>query len=200
MKNINRWWNDGIPLCVFVCSGAVWWERTPLGLGFSRNISRKRWDFSWDLIWEKEPGSWQKAFQAEMMAPGESWKFRISGMIKTGGPERRPMWLERNEQESETMEGQRGKGRVKNIGCRYRSFQYLLLWDSLRFISEWSEVTQSCLTLCDPMDCSLPGFSIHGILQARVLEWVTISFFKIYRQAAKIVQRGLISSELLILV
>ena len=34
-----------------------------------------------------------------------------------------------------------------------------------------SEVTQSCLTLSDPMDCSLPGSSIHGILQARVLEW-----------------------------
>ena len=29
-----------------------------------------------------------------------------------------------------------------------------------------------CLTLCDPMDCSLPGFSVHGILQARILEWV----------------------------
>ena len=35
-----------------------------------------------------------------------------------------------------------------------------------------SEVTQSCLTLSDPMDCSLPGSSIHGICQARVLEWV----------------------------
>ena len=34
---------------------------------------------------------------------------------------------------------------------------------------------QSCLTLCDPMDCSLPGSSVHGILQARILEWVTIS-------------------------
>ena len=39
-----------------------------------------------------------------------------------------------------------------------------------------SEVVQSCPTLCDPVDCSLPGFSIHGILQARILEWVTISF------------------------
>ena len=39
-----------------------------------------------------------------------------------------------------------------------------------------SEVTQSCPTLCDPMDCSLPGSSVHGIFQARVLEWVTISF------------------------
>ena len=35
-----------------------------------------------------------------------------------------------------------------------------------------SEVAQSCPTLCDPMDCSLPGFSVHGIFQARILEWV----------------------------
>ena len=41
-----------------------------------------------------------------------------------------------------------------------------------------SEVAQSCPTLCDPMDCSLPGFSIHGIFQARVLEWGGISFFR----------------------
>ena len=33
-------------------------------------------------------------------------------------------------------------------------------------------VTQSCLTLCDPIDCSLPGFSVHGILQAGILKWV----------------------------
>ena len=37
-------------------------------------------------------------------------------------------------------------------------------------------VTQSCLTLCDPMDCSLPGSSVHGILQARILEWTAIPF------------------------
>ena len=37
-------------------------------------------------------------------------------------------------------------------------------------------VAQSCLTLCDPMDCSLPGSSAHGIFQARILEWVAISF------------------------
>ena len=35
---------------------------------------------------------------------------------------------------------------------------------------------QSCLTLCDPMDCSPPGFSVPGILQERTLEWVAISF------------------------
>ena len=39
-----------------------------------------------------------------------------------------------------------------------------------------SEVTQSCPTLCDPMDCCLPGSSVHGIFQARVLEWVAIAF------------------------
>ena len=41
---------------------------------------------------------------------------------------------------------------------------------------KWSEVAQSCPTLWDPMDCSLPGFSVHGIFQARILEWVAISF------------------------
>ena len=39
-----------------------------------------------------------------------------------------------------------------------------------------SEVTQLCLTLSNPMDCSLPGSSIHGIFQARVLEWGAIAF------------------------
>ena len=39
-------------------------------------------------------------------------------------------------------------------------------------------VTQLCLTLCDPMDCSPPGSCVHGILQARILEWVAISFFR----------------------
>ena len=41
-----------------------------------------------------------------------------------------------------------------------------------------SEVAQLCLTLCDPMDCSLPDSSVHGILQARILQWVAIPFFQ----------------------
>ena len=41
-----------------------------------------------------------------------------------------------------------------------------------------SEVSQSCPTLCDPMDCSLPGSSIHGIFQTTVLEWVALSFVR----------------------
>ena len=47
---------------------------------------------------------------------------------------------------------------------------------SIGFYESESEVTQSCLTLFDPMDCSLPGFSVHGIFQVRILEWVTVSF------------------------
>ena len=47
-----------------------------------------------------------------------------------------------------------------------------------------SEVAQSCPTLSDPMDCSLPGSSVHGIFQARVLEWGAIAFslLDIYKQ------------------
>jgi len=41
-----------------------------------------------------------------------------------------------------------------------------------------SEVAQSCLTLSDSMDCSLPGSSVHEIFQARVVEWVAIAFSK----------------------
>ena len=49
---------------------------------------------------------------------------------------------------------------------------------------QFSSVAQSCPTLSDPMDCSLPGSSIHGIFQARVLEWVAIAFSKVCRVLA----------------
>ena len=53
------------------------------------------------------------------------------------------------------------------VGCHF-------LLQCMKVKSE-SEVAQSCLTLIDPMDCSLPGSSIHGILQARALEWGAIA-------------------------
>ena len=51
-------------------------------------------------------------------------------------------------------------------------------WSGLPFPSPMheSEVSQACPTLSDPMDCSLPGSSVHGIFQARVLEWGAITF------------------------
>ena len=63
-------------------------------------------------------------------------------------------------------------GKNTGVGCHF-------LLQCMKGKSE-SEVTQSCLTLSDPMDCSLPGSSIHGIFQARVLEWGAIAFSYIY--------------------
>ena len=60
----------------------------------------------------------------------------------------------------------------KNTGVGYH---FLL---QCRKVKRESEVAQSCLTLHDPMDCCLPGSSVHGIFQARVLEWVAIAFSK----------------------
>ena len=61
-------------------------------------------------------------------------------------------------------------GKNTGVGCHF-------LLQCMKVKSE-SEVTRSCLTLSDPMDCSLPGSSIHGIFQARVLEWGAIAFSK----------------------
>ena len=58
-------------------------------------------------------------------------------------------------------------GKNTGVGCHF-------LLQCMKVKSE-SEVAQSCLTLRDPMDCSLPGSSIHGIFQARVLEWGAIA-------------------------
>ena len=59
-------------------------------------------------------------------------------------------------------------GKNTGVGCHFL-LQYMK-------VKSESEVAQSCLTLSDPMDCSLPGSSIHGIFQARVLEWGAIAF------------------------
>ena len=49
-------------------------------------------------------------------------------------------------------------------------------------------ITQLCLSLCDPMDCSLSGSSVHGILQARTLEWVAVSFSRASSQPMNLTQ------------
>ena len=59
-------------------------------------------------------------------------------------------------------------GKNTGVGCHF-------LLQCMKVKSE-SEVTQSCPTLSDPMDCNLPGSSIHGICQARVLEWGATAF------------------------
>ena len=60
-------------------------------------------------------------------------------------------------------------GKNTGVGCHF-------FFQCMKVKSE-SEVAQLCPTLRDPMDCSLPGSSVHGIFQARVLEWRSIAFY-----------------------
>ena len=62
-------------------------------------------------------------------------------------------------------------GKNTGVGCHF-------LLHCMKVKSE-SEVAQLCPTLSDPMDCSLPGCSVHGIFQARVLEWGAIAFSEV---------------------
>ena len=71
------------------------------------------------------------------------------------------------------------QGKNTGVGCPW-------LLQCMKVKNE-SEVTQSCLTLHDHMDCSLPGSSVHGIFQARVLEWVAIAFSSIWDEKANII-------------
>ena len=65
-----------------------------------------------------------------------------------------------------------GKEYIKGIYCHSAYLTYMQDSESE------SEVAQSCSTLCDPVDCCPLGSSIHGFLQARILEWVVNSFFR----------------------
>ena len=66
-----------------------------------------------------------------------------------------------------------GEKVVFNSWCLENGHLHVKEWN---WVLTWkSKVTQLCPTLCDPMDCSLPDSSVHGIFQARILEWVAIS-------------------------
>src|SRR5574341_1100344 len=67
-------------------------------------------------------------------------------------------------------------GKNTGVGCHFL----------LQCMKSESEVAQSCPTPSDPMDCSLPGSSVHGIFQARVLEWGAIAFSEKYQHKDQI--------------
>ena len=73
-------------------------------------------------------------------------------------------------------------GKNTGVGCHF-------LLQCIKVKSQ-SEVAQSCPTLSNPMDCSLPGSSIHGIFQARVLEWGAIAFSDIEAQCSVILYQS----------
>ena len=66
---------------------------------------------------------------------------------------------------------------IANGDCSHEIKRCLLLGRKVMTnLVQFSSVAQSCPTLCDPMDCSLSGSSVHGSFQAKVLEWTAISF------------------------
>ena len=72
-----------------------------------------------------------------------------------------------------------GRGTVDNVAVDSPKENAVLFRnESVASYSVCAKLLQSCLTLCDAMDCSLPGSSVHGILQARILEWAARRFFK----------------------
>ena len=76
-------------------------------------------------------------------------------------------------------DGRDSLGKNTGVGCHFL----------LQCMKVKSEVTQSCSTLCDPIDCSPPDSSVHGIFQARVLEWGAIAFsINLIAAAAKSLQ------------
>ena len=77
------------------------------------------------------------------------------------------VWLHRRQPTRFPRPGD-SPGKNIGVGCHFL-LQYME-------VKSESEVAQSCLTLSDPMDCSPPGSSVHGIFQARVLEWGAIAF------------------------
>ena len=78
-------------------------------------------------------------------------------------------------------------GKNTGVGCHF-------LLQCMKVKSE-SEVHQLCLMFRDPMDCSLPGFSVHEIFQARVLEWIAISFSNSIRRCDKYYRKNKIGKQ-----
>ena len=96
-------------------------------------------------------------------------RFRESRTTIARNSERRKVrWL-LNGYRVDILQGEKSSGVWLQ---KMQTYLILLKWT----LESESEVAQSCPTLCDPMDCSLPGSSVHGIFQARVLECVAISF------------------------
>ena len=142
---------------VWVNSGRSWWWTGKPGVLF-HGVAKSWTQLShWtELNWtEKEefmtPGLWG---WSAPVSQGQSYDKDMNSHHLS----LTPVWLE---------EPAIGRELIMSTGCEQPSA-----------ILSRVLVAQSCQTLCDPMGCSLSGSSFHGIFQARILEWVAISFFK----------------------
>ena len=103
-----------------------------------------------------EPGTWQ-------------WELRVLISRLPGNSRWVSLW-------TQIMFTERFRLLWRTCGCSPPSLPTLMAHTEAVCMCVCVLVTQSYPTLCDPMDCSLPGSSVHGILQARILEWVAIPF------------------------
>ena len=152
-KSYHHWaWPTGLP----------WWLRQyRVHLQYRRpvfNLSQFAWNFP-DLVerlqsWETSVGT------VGWLLASPSIK-QTKGMSDSVRPHRR--------QPNRLPCPWDSPGKNTGVGCHF-------LLQCMKVKSE-REVAQSCPTLSNPMDCSLPGSSVHGIFQARVLEWGAIAFF-----------------------
>ena len=82
-------------------------------------------------------------------------------------------YLQSNQRESDNSKLKKPDVLLANSGLG-QDYKLRPTYCSSKFLKLMHSVTQLCLTLCDPMDCSPPGSSVHGILQARLLDWVAM--------------------------
>ena len=176
-----------------------WWERAGKKRKPPRRLEKKQptqKEESWGSVvsWKQEKKLIKRKMIINFCWKDDHWPIRF-GDMEVIGPLGRIVWMGRWLWKPEGRQCERrggeGLGRARStlegaFGCkgeqRKGSVSDRESMDKWRLVLLWydgeseSEVAQSCPTLCDPMDCSLPHSSVHGIFQARVLQWVAISF------------------------
>ena len=113
---------------------------------------------AWKIPWMEEPGGLQSMGSQRV---GHDWATSLYG------------WF--------MLRFDRKQNSIKQLSFNKKEWNLQKRYSTSEDIKNENEIAQLCPTLCDPMDCSPSGFSIHGILQARVLEWVAISFFRTHQ-------------------
>ena len=131
---------------------------------------KKGWSFSWKDEAQRCWGKW--GFESGRFFFQVFYKLWLCGYSLLN--------VKRNEKLINVLMGQNVSKNETNMQMIINlniSSRSVYTWNfNLIIDTKESEVAQSCPTLCDPMDCSLPGSSVHGIFKVRVLEWGAISF------------------------
>ena len=130
---------------------------------------------------------WLDGYEFEQ-APGVWWWTGKAGVLQSMGVTKNQTWLSNWTELNIWLTLSWKRTRLKYLKLSSKFTTFFSLWSKRRHKGKFhlcqceseSEVTQSYLTLWDPMDCSLLDFSVHGIFLARVLEWAAISFSKIH--------------------